>query len=93
MGIQDILVEPFDSSQKDFKDIAAKIKNFRPDLIIFSGFPANEVAIVRAFRPLGLISNGNTLSSFDLLDTAKTLSKEELEGIRITVPGYITHST
>lgn len=92
MGIKDILVEPFDASQKDFKDIAAKVQNFHPDLIIFSGFPNNEVAIVRAFRPLGLIKDGNTLSSYDLLDTAKTLDKNELEGIRLTVPAFVTHS-
>ena len=92
MGIKDVFLEPFDASQKDFKDIAAKIQNFHPDLIIFSGFQSYEAAIVRAFRPLGLIKDGNTLSSFDLLDTAKTLGKNELEGIRLTVPAFVINS-
>ncbi len=90
MGIKDLFVESYDASTKDFKDIAVKVQNFHPDLVIFCGFPKQEVATVRALRPLNLIKDANTLTSYDMLDVTKVLGKDELEGIRVTAPIFIT---
>jgi branched-chain amino acid transport system substrate-binding protein len=89
-GVQDILVEPFDFGKKDFKDIAVKIKNFNPDLIILNGFQGDLVGLVRALRPFGLINDGNTIATYDMLDAANILGASELEGIRVVAPIFVT---
>lgn len=89
-GITQILIEPFDLGRKDFKDIAVKVKAFTPDLIILNGFQAELVGLVRALRPFKLITDGNTIATYDMLDAAAILGAEELEGIRIVAPTFVT---
>lgn len=88
-GIRDIMVESFDFGKGDYKSIAVKVKIFAPDLIILNGFQAELVGLVRAMRPFGLIKDGNTLATYDMLDAAKVLGKDELEGIRQVAPGFV----
>jgi ABC-type branched-subunit amino acid transport system substrate-binding protein len=83
------LVESFDFGKGDYKSIAVKVKNFAPDLIILNGFQAELVGLVRAMRPFGLIKDGNTLATYDMLDAAKVLGKDELEGIRQVAPTFV----
>ena len=90
MGIEDIYAEPYDMGLKDYKDIAVKVKHFKPDLIILNGFQATIVGIMRALRPLGLITDGNTIGTYDMLDAAEILGKDELEGIRVVAPLFVT---
>jgi branched-chain amino acid transport system substrate-binding protein len=85
-GIADILVEPYDFGKTDFKDVAVKFKNFKPDLMILNGFQQELVGLIRALRPLKLITDGNTLATYDLLDAAKILGADEIEGVRQVAP-------
>lgn len=89
-GINDIFIEPYDFSKNDFKDIAAKVKKFNPDLIIMNGFMDNLVGMVRAFRPQNLIHDGNAIATYDMLDASKLLGPDELEGIRVVAPKFET---
>jgi branched-chain amino acid transport system substrate-binding protein len=91
-GIDQIFVEPFKIDTNEFRDIAVKIKNFKPDLIILNGFQGELVAQVRALRPLGLIKEGNTIATFDMLSTIDILGADELEGILVTSPLFVSRS-
>jgi branched-chain amino acid transport system substrate-binding protein len=84
-----LLVEPYDFGKSDFKDVAVKFKNFKPDLMILNGFQNELVGMVRAMRPLGLMKDGNTLATYDMLDAAKVLGKDELEGVRQVAPTFV----
>ncbi|MEW6349710.1 MAG: ABC transporter substrate-binding protein [Thermodesulfobacteriota bacterium] len=88
MGIQseDILFEAYDVSTKDFKSIAVKIHEFKPDLIILSGLYNHLSGLIRSLRPLGAISPGNTIGSLDMVEMNKYLQPAELEGIRAIAP-------
>jgi ABC-type branched-subunit amino acid transport system substrate-binding protein len=90
MGISDIHAEPFELGKKDFKDVAVKIGSFKPDLIILNGFQADLVGMIRAMRPLGMIKEGNTIFTYDLLDAAKILGPDELEGLHMVAPVFDT---
>ena len=86
----DIMLEPFDFEKKEFKDIALKVRKFKPNLIILSGFDMHMIGLVRAMRPLSIIGKGNTIGTYDLLKTGKVLGKDELEGILVVTPQFIT---
>lgn len=86
MGVEAVFTEAYDLGLKDYKDIANKVKKFQPDLIILNGFQNTLVGIVRALRPLGLITDGNTIGTYDMIDAGKILGKDETEGIRVVAP-------
>ncbi|MFQ6041930.1 MAG: ABC transporter substrate-binding protein [Candidatus Poribacteria bacterium] len=89
MGAE-VYAESYDIGLKDYKDIAVKVKDFNPDLIILNGFQHTLVGIVRALRPLGLITDGNTIGTYDMIDAAEVLGKDEIEGIRAVAPLFET---
>jgi branched-chain amino acid transport system substrate-binding protein len=89
-GIRDTLILPYESDHTDFKDIAVRIKEFKPDLLILSGWATQLVGQVRAFRPFGLIKPGNTLACLDMLEAAKVLGPDEVDGIVVAAPQYLT---
>ena len=82
----DILIEIFDWTQRDFKNIVAKIKSFAPDLAILSGFQANIVALVKLLRSYGMIHDGNVIGTYDMIDAGAVLSAAQLEGVRLITP-------
>ena len=86
----DVFVEPYNFGRTDFKDIAAKIASFHPDLIILNGFQGDLVGLIRSLRPLGAITDGNTIATYDLLDAANILGPDEIEGVRIVAPVFET---
>jgi branched-chain amino acid transport system substrate-binding protein len=88
-GAKAIFMEPFQIGKKDFKDVALKVANFKPDLIILNGFQPDLVALVRAFRPLNLITDGNTIATYDMLEAATVLGPDEVEGIRVVAPLFL----
>jgi len=88
LGITEFLVEPLDMADNDFSAVASKFKAFKPDLVILSGFQPHLVALVRALRPQGVISDSNTIATFDMLEAAEVLGADELEGIRVVVPKF-----
>lgn len=89
-GYNDILVEPYLYDKTDFKDIAAKVKAYGPDLIIINGFKGNLIQLIKSFREYDLIYNANTICTYDLLDASEELSDEALEGLRIIIPQFET---
>ena len=89
-GVDEVFVEPFNFGKKDFKDIAVKVKDFKPDMIILNGFQAELVGLVRALHPFGLITDGNTIATYDMLDSAEILGADELEGIRLVCPLFVS---
>jgi branched-chain amino acid transport system substrate-binding protein len=92
MGIKDIYSETYELGTKDYKNIVVKVQTFKPDLIVLNGFPITLVGLVRALRPLNLITDGNTIATYDMIDTAEIISPQEIEGIRVIAPGFITNS-
>jgi branched-chain amino acid transport system substrate-binding protein len=91
MGITDIFKVVYDIDTKDYNTIAAKLNQFQPDLIILNGFGFTLTGLVKAMRPLDLIHDGNTIGTYDMIDAQATLTPEELEGIRVVAPKFITH--
>jgi branched-chain amino acid transport system substrate-binding protein len=89
MGVTDVMVEPYDIGNSDFKNLAAKAKSFKPDLILLNGFKGHMIQLVKDFRSYNLMADGNTMCSYDLLDAAPELSTEQLEGLRYTVPYFV----
>lgn len=90
---ENIVSESFNLDRTDFRDIATKIKQFNPDFIIINGFIPHLVSMVKDFRNFGIIQNGNTIASLDMLDTAQLLSDWEIEGIVVAAPSYLIEKT
>jgi branched-chain amino acid transport system substrate-binding protein len=86
-------IEMFDLDTKQHRDIILKLASGKPDLYILNGFQENLVAFVRALRTLNLFSDGNAIGTFDLLDAAKILGRDELEGFRVVAPEFIVQET
>lgn len=86
----EFMAEPYEFGRSDFKDVAAKLSDFDPDLIILNGFQGDLVGLVRSLRPLGAIDDGNTIATYDLLDAASILGADELEGLRVVAPKFET---
>jgi branched-chain amino acid transport system substrate-binding protein len=83
-----LTVLPYEFGKTDFRDIALKMAAFKPDLIILNGFQSDLVGLVRALRPLRLLNDGNTIATYDMLDAAKVLGADEIEGIRVVAPEF-----
>jgi branched-chain amino acid transport system substrate-binding protein len=88
-GIE-VYAEAYDLGIQDYRTLALKVRDFNPDLIILNGFPHTLTGIVRALRPLGLIKDGNTIGTYDMIDVGTILGPDELEGIRVIAPAYVT---
>jgi len=89
-GINNLYVEPYLFAESNFKNIATKIKEFNPDLIMLNGFKGHLIKAIKAFREYNLIKDGNTICTYDLLDAAQDLSPQMLEGLRLVVPQFET---
>lgn len=85
----ELSVQAYSSDKTDFRDLALRIREFKPDLIVINGFQENLVAIVRALRQLNLIKAGNTIASFDMFDAAPLLAKQDVEGIELSTPQFL----
>jgi branched-chain amino acid transport system substrate-binding protein len=93
LGVQNVMVESYEVGLKDFKDVAQKVKQFQPDAVILNGFPFTLVSAVRALRPLGVIKDGNTIGTYDMINAGDTLGASEVEGIRVVTPTYMLRPT
>jgi len=89
-GITDTLVEKYDFETTDFKPLAIKVRDFKPDLIVLQGFQSHLAGLIRALRPYSLITDGNTIGTYDMLDAAQVLGPDEMEGLRFAAPLFIT---
>ena len=86
---RDLMVDGYNFDKEDFSDLALKVRSFKPDLIIMSGFSNQLISMVKRFREQNLIKNGNTIATFDMVDAAKVMSPAELEGIRVVSPRFM----
>jgi len=91
-GIKEILVQPYQMDKNDFRDYAARIRSFNPDLMILSGYQGHFVPLLKSLRVLNLIKEGNTIATYDLLDAAPLLAKHEVEGILVSAPRFVTRA-
>jgi ABC-type branched-subunit amino acid transport system substrate-binding protein len=89
IGKDKVLVLPYDIGTSDFSSFAARIKEFKPDLIILSGFQDNLVSIVRRFRELNLIQEKRVLATYDIIDACHMLHSNECEGILAASPEFL----
>lgn len=92
-GVTEVMAEQYPVGKNDFANVAVKVKDFKPDLLILNGFQMDLVNMVKAFRPQALITDGNTIATYDMMDTTAILGTAELEGIRAVVPAYIVSPT
>lgn len=92
-GVSDFFVEPFLLSKTDMKDTALKIKSYNPDLLIINGFIPQMVNLVEELNVLGFDFEGKTLASIDMLDAAKEMDPEKIEGIVVAAPEFIVNET
>jgi len=90
IGITDIFSEKYEIDKMDYKDIAAKVSAFKPDLIILNGFKNTIIGLVLAFGSYNLIIDGNTIVTYDMLDAAEELPIEATEGIKCIAPIFNT---
>lgn len=93
LGVQEVMAESYELSLKDYKSLALKIKQFKPDAVILNGFPFTIVSAIRALRPLGVIKDGNTIGTYDTINAGETLGADEVEGIRVVAPTYMLRPT
>src|SRR5690606_11030174 len=78
MGISDLQVIPYQRDVTDVKTIALKVKRHNTDLIFLNGFQHNLIPLIKTLRSYKIITNSNTISSYDLLDAAPHLYPPEL---------------
>lgn len=84
-----IFKEVYDFGKVDFKNTAAKIKAFNPDIILIEGFKENFVGLIKDFNTYSLFKDGNTMMAFDLLDANEDLPGELTNGLYVTVPKFL----
>jgi ABC-type branched-subunit amino acid transport system substrate-binding protein len=89
LGFNDIQVISYQMDLLDFKTIALKVKQNKPDLIFLSGFQHNFIPMIKTFRAYNLIRENNAVSTYDLLDAVSDLDPRELEGIRVVAPEFL----
>lgn len=81
-------IEPYDSEKTDFKDIAAKIKNYGIDAVYVNGFKFNLIGIAKAFDEYSINTTCNNLYTYDFMDAKSELSDEIVSHINYIVPSY-----
>lgn len=89
----DIISIPYPVESTDMKNVILKIKNANPDLIIINGFKNHMINMIKYLHSYEMVKDNNIVGSFDLLDAATDLSSEELEGISMSVPLFMTEGS
>ena len=79
-------VEPYDSEKTDFKDIAAKVKNYGVDVVYVNGFKFNLIGIAKAFEEYKINTSCNNLYTYDFMDAKEDLNEEIVSHINYIVP-------
>lgn len=86
-GVQTV-IEIYEWNIKEYRDLIVKLRAQKPDLYILNGFQENLVGLVKALRTYGLVAEGNVIGTYDLLDAANLLTKDELEGLKVIAPDF-----
>jgi branched-chain amino acid transport system substrate-binding protein len=81
--------EVYEFTQTDFRTLALKAKQFKPDLVFVSGFSLHVLPILRALRAEGLIGDGNVLCIMDFNELlGGSVPAAEFNGVAYTAPAY-----
>lgn len=81
--------ESFSFDTKDFRTIALKTAQYKPDLILVAGHSVHVYPILRALREYQLIKKDNVLCSLDFIDLLHNRTPiSELEGIPFIAPPF-----
>lgn len=81
--------ERFEFDTKDYRSIALKVAQYKPDLIVISGYSVHLYPLITALRNYGLIHDGNVISTLDLIDLLHNKGdRQQLAGVAFTAPEY-----
>jgi branched-chain amino acid transport system substrate-binding protein len=81
--------EHFDFDTKDFRAIALKAVEYKPDLILVAGFSVHIYPILGALRSYGLVKKENVLCTLDFIDLLHNKTpKSELVSVPFIVPSF-----
>jgi len=81
--------EVYEFTQTDFRTLALKAKQFKPDLVLVSGFSLHVLPILRALRAEGLVGDGNVLCIMDFNELlGGSIPASEFNGVAYTAPAY-----
>ncbi len=81
--------EIFDFDCKDYRSMVLKAQQYKPDLIIVSGYSVHVYPILEALRNYGLIKKDNVISTLDFIDLIHNgTPRSELVGVAFTCPPY-----
>jgi branched-chain amino acid transport system substrate-binding protein len=88
-----VFSESFDIATKDFKNLVAKLKQSKPDVIFINGWENHLTQIIKEAINQGVKQDGNMVFTFDLLDAIKHLTTEQLNGLVANIPLYEIETT
>jgi ABC-type branched-subunit amino acid transport system substrate-binding protein len=81
--------EVYDFGTTEYGPIALKAAEFKPDLVMVSGFSTSIYPMVKALRALDLIKDGNVICAMDFIDLLhNNTPREELAGIAYVAPYF-----
>ncbi len=88
MGIEGkAFVSP--QNNRDYRSIVLQVKKYKPDLIIYDGFPTQFVAVVSALRQFDLLQPGHFLGTMDFIDAPIFLDEAMRNGVIFPAPKYV----
>lgn len=87
-GVEDVEVETVNA--KDAELVANKVAAFQPNLIIAIAESPTLRILVPALREYRTSAGAELLTNFAIMDAAKDLSPQDLEGIRLVAPKFLT---
>lgn len=90
-GVSDFFIEPFLLNKTDMKDVALKIKQYDPDLLIINGFIPQMVNLTEDLHTLVFDFEKRTIASVDILDAAENLAPQKTEGIIVAAPSFLVN--
>lgn len=89
----EIFRERFDFSTTDFRTIALRIKENKPDVVLVSGYSFHLNVAIKALQELTVVPNEKIMCSMDFCDfLAEKRSKKALAGIAFAAPNFIVNS-
>lgn len=81
--------ELFEFDHKDFRSIALKAKEFKPDLIFVAGFSTHIVPTIEALKANGMVHDQNVLVTLDFIDLLYTNAPSDvLSDVPFIAPAF-----
>lgn len=79
--------ELYEFGQKDYRTIAAKANEYKPDVIVVSGYAFQVYPILKALKEYDLIKKSKVISTLDYIDLLyNDTPKEDLTGVWFSSP-------